>query len=77
MASSNTRNGNNNRREDREPDKRQPDFVIRAKVNGFWTTLGAAWSADLKDGTGYSVKFNVLPVGWDGDGLMMPPLAKD
>lgn len=56
-------------------EKRQPDFVVRTKVEEFWQTIGAAWSAQLKDGVvGYSLKLNNLPIGFTGDCLLMPPL---
>ena len=56
--------------------KRKPDFVVRAKVkDDVWVTIGAAWSAQLKDGaTGYSLKINTFPANWSGDALLMPPL---
>ena len=62
-----------------EDAKRQPDFVVRAKLkDGVWTNIGAAWSAQLKDGVvGYSLKITNMPVGWNGDALLMPPLAKE
>lgn len=59
-------------------EKRQPDFVVRAKQSPdseYWTTIGAAWQANLKGGvTGYSVKINNMPLNWNGDCLLMPPL---
>jgi hypothetical protein len=62
-----------------ETEKRRPDFVVRAKVkDGVWVTIGAAWSAQLKDGsTGYSLKINTFPAAWNGDALLMPPLATE
>jgi hypothetical protein len=56
--------------------KRQPDYIVRAKVkDGVWVSIGAAWSAELKDGVvGYSLKINVFPANWNGDALLMPPL---
>jgi uncharacterized protein (DUF736 family) len=58
--------------------KRQPDFVVRAKQSPdseYWVTIGAAWEADLKDGKkGYSLKINNMPINWNGDALLMPPL---
>ena len=66
-----------------QPAKRQPDFVIRAKVREEtkdgsrmrWMTIGAMWSAKLANGKmGWSFKINSLPPGWSGDGLAMPPL---
>jgi hypothetical protein len=63
----------------KEPEKRKPDFVVRAKVkDDVWVTIGAAWSAQLKDNvTGYSLKINTFPVQWNGDALLMPPLAAE
>ena len=62
-----------------EPEKRKPDFVVRAKVkDGVWVTIGAAWSAQLKDGVvGYSLKLNTFPANWSGDALLMPPLETE
>ena len=62
-----------------EPEKRKPDFIVRAKVrDGVWVTIGAAWSAQLKDGvTGYSLKINTFPANWSGDALLMPPLETE
>lgn len=71
--------GNNKARQApaREPEtKRQPDYVVRAKVGDFWVTIGASWIAQLKDGEGLSVKINMVPTGWNGDCLMMPPLKE-
>jgi hypothetical protein len=63
----------------KESEKRKPDFVVRAKVkDDVWVTIGAAWSAQLKDGvTGYSLKINMVPMQWNGDALLMPPLATE
>ncbi len=60
-------------------EKRKRDFVVRAKVkDDVWVTMGAAWSAQLKDNvTGYSLKINMMPVQWKGDALLMPPLAAE
>lgn len=60
----------------REPDKRQPDFVVRCKQSidsDFWMTIGAAWSADIHGKTGYSVRLHMIPTSWDGSFLLMPP----
>ena len=66
----------------KKEEPRQPDFVLRAKnENGFWTTIGAMWSADLGEkGKGWSIKINSAPIGWKGDCLAMvplPPKAED
>jgi len=49
----------------KEAEKRKPDFVVRAKVKeDVWVTIGAAWSAKLKDGvTGSHVHGLVHPPG--------------
>jgi hypothetical protein len=48
-----------------------PDYNVRAKVNEYWFTIGAAWA--VKDG-GISIRLNSVPVGeWDGSLLMLPP----
>ena len=62
-----------------EAEKRRPQFVVRAKVkDDVWVTIGAAWPAQLKGGvTGYSLKINTFPAGWNGDALMMPPLEEE
>ena len=62
-----------------ESEKRKPDFVVRAKAkDDVWMSIGAAWSAQLKGGaTGYSLKINVFPAGWNGDALLMPPLETE
>ena len=62
-----------------EAEKRRPNFVVRAKVkDDVWVTIGAAWPAQLKGGvTGYSLKINTFPAGWNGDALLMPPLEAE
>jgi len=59
----------------RVEDERQPVFVVRAPDStkrGRWVTLGYAWS--LRNGEGYSVKLNSIPVGaWDGALVLLPP----
>jgi uncharacterized protein (DUF736 family) len=58
-------------------EKRQPDYVVRARQSPdseYWLTIGAAWTANFKDGTtGISVKINNQPIGWNGDCLLMRP----
>ena len=60
-----------------EVEKKQPVFIARCKQSEdseYWMTAGAAWEANFKDGSkGYSLKLNNLPVGWNGDLLLMPP----
>ena len=60
----------------KEPEKRRPDFVVRCKQSvdsDFWTTIGAAWSAEIAGKPGYSVKLHLIPTSWDGSFLLMPP----
>lgn len=65
------------KQEEKQPEKRQPDFIVRAKQSAdseYWSTIGAAWTANFKDGsTGYSVKINNMPLNWNGDCLLMRP----
>lgn len=69
------------RKEEPKADKRLPDYVVRCKQaadSEFWLTIGAAWTANFKDGsTGISVKINNAPMGWNGDCLLMPPKEPD
>jgi uncharacterized protein (DUF736 family) len=62
-------------------EKRQPDYVVRARQSAdseYWLTIGAAWTANFKDGTtGISVKINNQPIGWNGDCLLMRPKDAD
>lgn len=59
----------------RTEDERQPVFVVRAPDStkrGRWVTVGYAWS--LRNGEGFSVKLNAVPVGsWDGALVLLPP----
>lgn len=60
----------------RSDDDRQPVYVVRAPDStkrGRWVTLGYAWA--LRNGDGFSVKLNTIPVGtWDGALVLLPPL---
>jgi len=57
------------------PAGRQPVYVARVKQNGRWQTIGAAWEMNNQDGL--SVKLNVIPVGFDGGIVLLPPSKKD
>ena len=64
----------------REREKREPDFVVRAKTGPStrdWTTLGYAWKRERGDG--FSVKLNALPIGTDWGGVLklLPPFAEE
>jgi hypothetical protein len=67
-------------RKPRERDKREPDYIVRAKTGPSardWTTLGYAWNRDR--GEGISVKLNTLPIGmeWGGVLKLLPPFAEE
>lgn len=59
----------------RTEEDRQPKFVVRAPDStkrGRWVTVGYAW--ELRNGEGFSVKLNTIPVGvWDGALVLLPP----
>lgn len=67
-----------NRPPGRPQEKIDPAFVVRAPDSsnrGRWVTVGYAW--ELRDGGGYSVKLNAIPVGtWDGALVLLPPFAQ-
>lgn len=67
------------RNQSRSDDERQPKYVVRAPDStkrGRWVTVGYAW--ELKDGEGFSVKLNTVPVGaWDGALVLLPPFERD
>jgi hypothetical protein len=51
----------------------KPVFIARAKVNGGWQTIGAAW--DFRSGDpGLSVQLNTLPINFDGRFVLLEPL---
>ena len=53
---------------------RKPVYIARAKVGNGWQTIGACWP--LRNGDGYSVKLNSIPVGsWEGQFVLLPPLG--
>ena len=57
---------------------RKPDFVVRAKEDPDgerWVTIGAAWK--FKDGDGYALRINMMPVRSDGTCILVPPLEKE
>lgn len=67
------------RNQGRSDEERQPKFVVRAPDStkrGRWVTVGYAW--ELREGEGFSVKLNTVPVGaWDGALVLLPPLDRD
>ena len=52
----------------------KPVFNARARQDPeseHMTTIGAAWK--FKQGEGYVVKLQSLPVNWDGSLILVPP----
>jgi len=56
----------------------KPVFNARAKKgpeSEYMTTIGAAWA--FKEGEGYVVRLESLPVNWDGSFILVPPKEGD
>ena len=56
----------------------KPVFNARAKKgpeSEYMTTIGAAWA--FKEGEGYVVRLESLPVNWDGSFILVPPREGD
>jgi hypothetical protein len=56
----------------------KPVFNARAKTSAdsdFMITIGAAW--EFRDGEGYVVKLQTLPMNWDGSFILVPPREPD
>lgn len=52
----------------------RPVFNVRAKQSPdseFMTTIGAVWP--FREGEGFVVKLNLLPVGWNGECILVAP----
>ena len=52
----------------------KPVFNARAKKepeSEYMTTIGAAWA--FREGEGYVVRLERLPVNWDGSFILVPP----
>lgn len=56
----------------------RPQYNVRAKTGRhdgegkeIFTTVGAAWA--FSNGDGFNVKINMLPVGFDGALMLVPP----
>lgn len=52
----------------------KPVFRARAKTDprqDFMVTIGAAWR--FKEGEGYVVPLETVPVNWDGSFILVPP----
>jgi hypothetical protein len=53
---------------------RKPSHIIRARQSpdsDFHITVGAVWP--FREGEGYVIKLQALPVNWNGDLLMVVP----
>jgi hypothetical protein len=64
----------------REPEKREVEFVVRAKTGPGtrdWTSIGVAFKR--RNGEGYSIKLNTLPIhkDWNGGLVMVPPFVEE
>jgi hypothetical protein len=62
-----------------QPERRDPDFVVRVRTGPArrqWATIGYAWA---REGEGFSVKLNCLPIGseWNGVLKLLPPYGAD
>ena len=56
------------------PKGNKPKYIARAKQDpegDYMQTIGAAW--DFKDGEGYVVKLQFIPVNWDGSFILVTP----
>jgi hypothetical protein len=56
----------------------KPTFNVRARQepdSEYMTTIGAAWP--FKEGTGYVVRLQTVPVKWDGTCVLVPPKETD
>lgn len=56
----------------------KPVFNARAKTDpqsDFMITIGAAW--EFREGEGYVVKLQTLPMNWDGTFILVPPREAD
>lgn len=52
----------------------KPAFRARAKIDpaeDHRVTIGAAWP--FREGEGYVVRLETIPVNWDGSFLLVPP----
>jgi hypothetical protein len=52
----------------------KPVFNVRARQepdSEYMTTIGAAWR--FKQGEGYVVRLQTIPVNWDGSCVLVPP----
>lgn len=61
------------RADPRRRERPQPVYIARAKVNGGWQTIGAAWRFRSGD-PGLSVQLNTLPINFDGRFVLLEPL---
>lgn len=53
----------------------KPVYLARAKVNGGWQTIGAAWHFRSGE-VGLSVQLNALPIGFDGRFVLIEPVKE-
>lgn len=65
----------------REDDKREVDFVVRAKTGPGrkdWSSVGVAFKR-RNDEVGYTIKLNTLPIdrSWNGSLILVPPFVEE
>lgn len=64
----------------REPEKREVEFVVRAKTGPGprdWNNIGVAFKR--RSGDGYTIKLNTLPIdrNWNGALVLVPPYVEE
>lgn len=55
----------------------RPKYIARAKQSAdseYMSDIGVAFP--FREGTGLVVKLNLVPVGWTGDFILVPPPEK-
>jgi hypothetical protein len=60
-------------RKGRTREKREPDYVVRARNGRGWMQVGVAWERERGE-DGLSIKINSVPVGFDGVLKVLRPL---
>jgi hypothetical protein len=75
MTQNSTKAGNRSNREPNPPALVAWHVSERGRGRKFWTRLGAAWGH--KEGEGITLFLDVVPVGFDGRIVLLPPKAED
>ena len=59
-------------------EKRDPDYVVRARNGRGWRTIGAGWRSERDESNVIaSLRINTVPVGFDGVLKIMVPLPDE